>query len=51
MSLGSLAATPPIRQDAKTPDWAVADVQEFVPRRLEPSVVRPADRPIYLPLD
>ncbi|KIV82494.1 hypothetical protein PV11_04602 [Exophiala sideris] len=25
----------PLRQDARTPDWAVADVQEFVPRQAQ----------------
>ncbi|KIX07740.1 uncharacterized protein Z518_02394 [Rhinocladiella mackenziei CBS 650.93] len=25
----------PLRQDARTPDWALADVQEFVPRRAQ----------------
>lgn len=29
---GSSNATP-VRQDARTPDWALLDVQEFVPRR------------------
>ncbi|KIW87050.1 uncharacterized protein Z519_12347 [Cladophialophora bantiana CBS 173.52] len=29
----------PLRQDAKTPEWALPDVQEFVPRRVqEPSL-------------
>jgi hypothetical protein len=31
--------TTPLRQDAKTPDWAVVDVQEFVPRRAQDSQV------------
>jgi hypothetical protein len=37
--VGSSNATP-LRQDARTPDWAVGEVQEFVPRRAqEPSMV------------
>lgn len=34
-------ATPPIRQDARTPEWTMADVQEFIPRRLESAMVSP----------
>ncbi len=29
--LGTTNATPPVRQDARTPDWAVPGVREFVP--------------------
>ncbi|EXJ83649.1 PAB-dependent poly(A)-specific ribonuclease subunit pan3 [Capronia coronata CBS 617.96] len=29
----------PLRQDARTPDWALADVQEFVPRRAQESAL------------
>lgn len=32
-------STPPVRQDARTPDWAMASVQEFVPGRLDPSAL------------
>ncbi|KEF56974.1 PAB-dependent poly(A)-specific ribonuclease subunit pan3 [Exophiala aquamarina CBS 119918] len=31
------STTTPLRQDARTPDWAMADVQEFVPRRAQDS--------------
>lgn len=31
------STTTPLRQDARTPDWAMADVQEFVPRRVQDS--------------
>lgn len=37
--LGTTNATPPVRQDARTPDWAVPGVQEFVPGRLDPSAL------------
>jgi hypothetical protein len=31
---------PPVgRQDARTPDWALPGVQEFVPGRLDPSAL------------
>lgn len=33
-------ATPPVRQDVRTPDWgAMAEVQEFIPGRMETSLV------------
>lgn len=32
-------ATPVGRQDARTPDWALPSVQEFVPGRLDPSAL------------
>lgn len=31
--------TPPVRQDARTPDWALAGVQEFIPGKLDPSAL------------
>lgn len=34
--LGTTNATPPVRNEAKTPEWAVAQAQEFVPRHLDP---------------
>lgn len=34
--LGTANATPPVRHEAKTPEWAVAQAQEFVPRHLDP---------------
>ncbi|OAL29139.1 hypothetical protein AYO20_09292 [Fonsecaea nubica] len=43
---GSSNATP-LRQDAKTPDWALPDVQEFVPRRTqEPSLTTESEIPV-----
>ena len=49
--LGSSNATP-FRQDARTPDWLVPDAQEFVPRRLENSMVKTpfssTNAPIFL---
>jgi hypothetical protein len=30
-------ATPPIRQETATPDWAMAEVQEFVPHQFDTS--------------
>lgn len=36
--LGSSSATP-LRQDARTPDWVVSEVQDFVPRRIDASFV------------
>lgn len=31
--------TPPVRQDARTPDWVLAGVQEFIPGKLDPSAL------------
>ncbi|OAG36578.1 hypothetical protein AYO21_09235 [Fonsecaea monophora] len=43
---GSSNATP-LRQDAKTPDWALPDVQEFVPRRTQdPSLTSEGEIPV-----
>ena len=39
MTIGASTATPPFRHESRTPDWSMADVQEFVPRHLEPSFV------------
>jgi hypothetical protein len=41
MSMTGSSNATPLRQDARTPDWLLADAQEFVPtgRRLESSVV------------
>ncbi|ETI19969.1 hypothetical protein G647_08984 [Cladophialophora carrionii CBS 160.54] len=37
----------PLRQDARTPDWAVGDVQEFVPRRVQdPSMTNENEIPV-----
>ncbi len=38
--------TTPFRQDARTPDWLVADAQEFVPRRLDSSMGSEPDPPV-----
>ena len=37
--LGPNTSTPPVRQDARTPDWALPGAQEFVPGRLDPSAL------------
>jgi hypothetical protein len=37
MSTGASAATPPIRQETATPEWAVAEAQDFIPQHFEPS--------------
>lgn len=37
--LGHNNSTPPVRQDARTPDWALPGVQEFVPGKLDPSAL------------
>lgn len=37
--LGPVNAVPSTRQDARTPDWALPGVQEFVPGRLDPSAL------------
>lgn len=37
--LGPNTSTPPVRQDARTPDWALPGAQEFVPGRLDPSAI------------
>jgi hypothetical protein len=34
---GPNVATPPTRQETATPDWAMAEVQEFVPQQFETS--------------
>ena len=34
---GPNVATPPIRQETATPDWAMAEVQEFVPQQFDTS--------------
>ncbi|KAK5096534.1 PAB-dependent poly(A)-specific ribonuclease subunit 3 [Exophiala xenobiotica] len=36
-------STPPVRQDARTPDWALPGAQEFVPGRLDPSALQAQD--------
>ncbi|EHY57233.1 PAB-dependent poly(A)-specific ribonuclease subunit 3 [Exophiala dermatitidis] len=37
----------PLRQDARTPDWALADVQEFIPRRTqEPALTKENEIPV-----
>jgi PAB-dependent poly(A)-specific ribonuclease subunit 3 len=35
--VGPNVATPPTRQETATPDWAMAEVQEFVPQQFETS--------------
>lgn len=38
--IGPTNNAPPVgRQDARTPDWALPGVQEFVPGRLDPSAL------------
>ena len=37
--LGHITPTPPVRQDARTPDWAVPGIQEFIPGKLDPSAL------------
>jgi PAB-dependent poly(A)-specific ribonuclease subunit 3 len=37
MGEGSNASTPGLRQDTVTPDWTVAEVQEFVPQGFDNS--------------
>jgi hypothetical protein len=34
---GSNVATPPIRQETATPDWAMAEAQEFFPHQFDAS--------------
>ncbi|KAK5938234.1 PAB-dependent poly(A)-specific ribonuclease subunit 3 [Knufia obscura] len=41
--LGPNTSTPPVRQDARTPDWALPGAQEFVPGRLDPSAIQAHD--------
>jgi len=37
--LGPNHSNLPVRQDARTPDWALPGAQEFVPGRLDPSAL------------
>lgn len=50
---GSNASTPPTssRQDAHTPDWTVAEAQEFVPQGFDtPHMVNYTLRPKFAPI-